>query len=255
MKDDTPPLPRFSVIIPARNEAEFLPLLLDSIDRAQEGFGGTIEVVVADNSSTDATPRIARERGCVVTTVEARGAIAAIRNGGAKSARGELLLFVDADSRLHPDTFARAHELFGPNGGGPIVATTHFTFDRQSLGIRVATFVFVTLANVVGMAGGGSCVICRREDFEAMGGYRESIRMAEDVAFIRDMKRLGRQSRPKRRYYHLKGCRTITSARKFDRYGDWHPFTMPWKSLFATLTRRTSWKKIIDDYWYMDRTS
>src|SRR5688500_213700 len=95
--------PRFSVVIPAFNEQSYLPRLLDTIDRARERYVGgpeAIEVIVADNGSTDATRQIASERGCVVVSVEKR-VIGAARNGGARAARGEILAFVDADTQIH----------------------------------------------------------------------------------------------------------------------------------------------------------
>jgi glycosyltransferase involved in cell wall biosynthesis len=87
---------RFSLVIPAHNERELLPRLLDSVDEARarfrEGEGG-IEVIVVDNASTDGTGDLAAERGCIVVPVANR-LIAAARNGGAHAARGEVLCFV-----------------------------------------------------------------------------------------------------------------------------------------------------------------
>ena len=100
-------LPRFSLVIPAYNEERYLSRLLDSVDQAKRGYRGgegSIEVIVADNASTDGTPAIALERGCRVASVEKR-AIAAARNGGARIATGEILTFTDADMRIHPRTF------------------------------------------------------------------------------------------------------------------------------------------------------
>ena len=79
--------PRFSVVIPAYNEERLLPGLLDSIDAACEIYGGgsgAIEVIVADNASTDSTASLAASRGCLVVPVEKR-VIAAARNGGARA--------------------------------------------------------------------------------------------------------------------------------------------------------------------------
>lgn len=67
--------PRFSVVIPAYNEAGYLPRLLDSLDAAIAAYPqarGRVEIVVADNASTDDTAAIARARGCVVAPVEKR---------------------------------------------------------------------------------------------------------------------------------------------------------------------------------------
>ena len=88
--------PRLSLVIPAWNEAALLPRLLASVATARTRWiqsgrdANAIEVIVADNGSTDATATIAREAGCIVVPVEKR-VIAASRNGGAAAAHGEIL--------------------------------------------------------------------------------------------------------------------------------------------------------------------
>jgi hypothetical protein len=94
---------RFSVVIPARNEETLLPRLLDTVEAARRAYRGgaeRVEVIVADNVSTDGTVEVARARGTRVVSVEKR-VIGAVRNGGARDARGEILVFVDADIRIH----------------------------------------------------------------------------------------------------------------------------------------------------------
>ena len=84
-----------------------MPILLDSVAAARARFEGgpdDIEVVVADNASTDATADLARSSGCRVVE-EDRRIIAAVRNTGARNARGQVFVFVDADNIMHPDTF------------------------------------------------------------------------------------------------------------------------------------------------------
>src|SRR5205085_10586284 len=71
-----------SLVIPAYNEARLLPRLLDSVDAPKLRYDGGVQVIVADNSSTDATATLALRRGCDLTRVEKR-CIAAARNGGA----------------------------------------------------------------------------------------------------------------------------------------------------------------------------
>src|SRR5580765_101705 len=98
--------PRFTLIIPAHNEERLLGRLLHSIAVARASYGppDAVEVIVADNASTDSTPEIAGAHGCRVVPVEKR-VIGAARNAGAKAARGEVLAFIDADSQIHPHTF------------------------------------------------------------------------------------------------------------------------------------------------------
>ena len=67
--------PRLSLVIPAYNEEAYLAALLDSVDLARERYRGgpdAIEVILADNASTDRTATMARARGCHVVSVEKR---------------------------------------------------------------------------------------------------------------------------------------------------------------------------------------
>jgi glycosyltransferase involved in cell wall biosynthesis len=92
-------------VIPAYNEEVLLPRLLRSVRTACDVFaawsGGSVEVIVADNASTDRTAEVAAEFGCRVVAVERR-VIAAARNGGARVASASIIAFVDADLQIHP---------------------------------------------------------------------------------------------------------------------------------------------------------
>jgi glycosyltransferase involved in cell wall biosynthesis len=80
-----PTEPKISLVIPAWNEAAYLPRLLDTVDTARSHYRHgpeQVEVIVADDDSTDETPKIAQARGCHVEHVSKR-LIAAARNCGA----------------------------------------------------------------------------------------------------------------------------------------------------------------------------
>lgn len=89
--------PVVSVVIPALEEAAYLPRTLSSLDtqRATEPF----EVLVVDGGSTDGTQAVAREYGATLVEQDGTG-IGAARHQGARRAAGEWLAFVDADTRL-----------------------------------------------------------------------------------------------------------------------------------------------------------
>jgi len=94
-----------SVVIPAYNAASVLPGALAAL-AAQTLPAADFEVIVVDDGSTDATAEKARILGARVLRQENRGPAAA-RNAGAKAARGEILLFTDADCEPAPDWLAR----------------------------------------------------------------------------------------------------------------------------------------------------
>src|SRR5205814_7885046 len=162
---------KFSIIIPAHNEEEYLPRLLDSIEVARSNYSGgrdQIEVIVADNLSTDRTAEVAAARGARVVTVTKRR-IAAARNGGARAASGELLCFIDADSAVHPRTFDTIDEAM--KSGRYIWGVTGAVLERKSFALMVTYCVAIPLVLLTGLDTGLS--VCRREDFETVGGYDE----------------------------------------------------------------------------------
>ena len=238
--------PRFSVVIPAYNEARFLPRLLDSIDAARDRYGrgaGAVEVVVGDNASTDETAAIVQAHGCRVVRVEKR-VIAAVRNGGAGAATGEILCFVDADARIHPETFSAIDEALAT--GRVVGGATGVSLERWSPGIAAAYAMLVPMIWLTNIDTG--VVFCRREDFETVGGYDESLRIAEDVSFSWALKRLG--WRRGQRLVRLRRFKAIASLRKFDEYGDWHYLTMLPRTAFLFFFRRRAADDFIDRYWY-----
>ena len=239
-------IPRLSLIIPAFNEAALLPRLLVSVDAARAQYGGGpdgVEVIVANNGSTDGTATLAMARGCCVVEV-ARRAIAAARNGGAKAASGAILCFVDADSQIHPETFNAIDRAISDDS--VIGGATGVDFERRSLGLAVTYAMFMPLVILAGMDAG--VVFCRRSDFEQLGGYDERRLFAEDVAFLFALKRLGWRRRQKLK--RLPAVKAIASTRKFDEFGDWHYFTQMLRLGIVRVWRPGSLDKFAQRYWY-----
>jgi glycosyltransferase involved in cell wall biosynthesis len=237
-----------SLIVPAYNEERFLPRLLDSVDAAAAAFratGGEIEVVVADNGSTDGTARIAAARGCRVVSAVPR-AIAAARNAGARAAGGEILAFVDADARIHQLTFHEISRLLAD--GRVIGGATGVTLDRWSLGIAATWMVMILLVWITGFDTG--VVFCRRADFEAVGGYDEGRRFAEDVALLYALWRLGRRTH--RRLVRARRAKAVASTRKFDEHGEWHYFGLIWHGITRCFGSGTM-DEVVERYWYRPR--
>jgi len=238
-------LPSISLVIPAYNEAALLPRLLASVAVARERFctgPEGVEVIVADNCSTDDTAAIAVAAGCRVARAEVRR-IAAARNAGAAIARGRLLCFVDADSQIHPDTFnvIASHMYRADVIGG----ATGVTPERWSVGIAVSYAVLAPIAAATRIDTG--VVFCRRDDFETIGGYDETMKFAEDVRFHFDMRSLGRERGA--RLVRASNAKAVFSTRKFDRFGEWHYLPLMLKAPWYLLNRRAG-DRLAQRYWY-----
>jgi glycosyltransferase involved in cell wall biosynthesis len=239
-------MPRYSLVIPAYNEERLLPRLLDSVDvaRATYGDSNAIEVIVADNGSTDRTAAIAGERGCRIAQVEKR-VIAASRNGGARIAQGGILAFIDADSQVHAQTFVEIDKaLANPRCVG---GATGVRMERLSLGIALTYAMILPLVWSTSMDTG--VVFCRKADFDALGGYDETRVIAEDVAFLWALRKLAKKRG--QRLMRARGAKAIASTRKFDEFGDWHYFGLGWKCL--PILWRRSGNEYTDRYWYKPR--
>ena len=212
----------FSVIIPAHNEEQYICKCLKAVRRAAKQVPEDgVQIVVAANRCTDRTAEIARRFGADVVENSDR-CISKIRNAGAKAAKGSILVTVDADSVMTPGTLREIREMLGSGryigGGSPV------SFDRMSLGIAVSSlYIAVKLLPVMLKSGGllsGAMFWCRKRDFDRIGGFDETLVSLEDMDFARRLKQYG--DRFGKKYGTLKKNRVITSARKFDAFGDWY---------------------------------
>jgi glycosyltransferase involved in cell wall biosynthesis len=106
---DAPERPRFSVVVPAHDEADLLGAALEAL--AAQDVDAAYEVLVVDNASTDATAAVARAHGVRVVPEPRRGVCQA-RQTGVDAARGEIIASTDADSVVSPDWLRRLDAAF-----------------------------------------------------------------------------------------------------------------------------------------------
>ncbi len=177
-----------SIVIPAFNEEAFLPRLLASIK--DQDFTD-YEIIVADNHSRDGTREIARKYGAAVVD----GGIPSVgRNRGAAAARGEYLLFLDADTVV-PEGFinkilARFEKDFidicipwiKPIDGTKPIYSTIYRFSNT----------FFKLMEAIQPQGLGVCILTTRRMHDRIGGFSEKQRVSEDYDYINRAAQVGR---------------------------------------------------------------
>lgn len=239
-------MPRISLVIPAFNEEQLLPRLLVSVERARQAYSkgaDAVEVIVADNGSTDQTATVAAEHGCRVVAVEPH-IIGAVRNGGAAVAQGEILAFIDADSQVHPETFDAIDAALSRQD--IVAGSSGVKLERWSLGLAVTWLLVVPMVALLKIDTG--VVFCRRRDFEEIGGYDERLKFAEDVKFLWDLRRLGKSRGQS--LTRLRRAKAIASTRKFDRWGEWHYLTFLVRFLWSRLRSKKNFDRLADEYWY-----
>jgi len=177
-----------SFIIPAYNEERLLPATLSALHVAARAIGEPYEVIVADDGSTDRTGAVARSHEARVVRVEHRQ-IAATRNAGAREARGDQLIFVDADTIVSETVLRAAIRVLrlGAVGGG---ATVRFD-GRIPMYARLLLFVITWLFRAARLAA-GCFLFCTRRAFDAVGGFDEAFYGAEEIVMSNSLKRHGR---------------------------------------------------------------
>jgi len=182
--------PLVTVVIPVRNASAHLRTCLDSIGRSAFPREA-MEIIVCDNESTDDSAAVASAFGARVTTCTGRG-VAAVRNAGARLARGEVLAFIDADHTIAADWIGRAAAIIAEYpliaaAGAPCVAPDNGTWVQRVIdGNRVRPRGM----EYVDWLGAGALVV-RRSAFLGAGGFDETLEACEDVALCKSLRATG----------------------------------------------------------------
>ena len=180
----------FSIIIPAYNEAL---LLTETIKRIQQAFSfldaPSWEIIVCDNHSTDNTAEIAKENGATVV-FEPINQISRARNRGASIAKGQWLIFIDADSYPVPELSHEVVELTKTDlfvGCGTTVKVIDGTWFNKLRMERLNPLM--RLFNW----SGGAFLLCEKEAFKQIKGFSEGLYALEEIDFVFRLKRHGRK--------------------------------------------------------------
>ena len=181
----------FSIIVPTYMEEGCIEKCLQSIG-AQRYKRTEFEIIVSDARSADHTTDIARQYADSVI-VEDRKGIAYGRNIGAKKARGDIFIFIDADATLDQDFLIHCHKEFS---NPAIIGMTGIA--KPSDGGILQRFVYrstysmVRLFNFFGLSlFPGICVAYRHAEFSESGGFREDFGIVEDLDLSRRISQLG----------------------------------------------------------------
>lgn len=213
-----------SIAIPAFNEEKLLPATLAAVAEAGTAFTGRgweMEVVVCDNNCTDRTAEIAGAAGARVV-VETVNQISRSRNAAGHAAKGDWIIFLDADSTPSEGLFEATAELMEQAkviGGGAVVTAGAMPFwGRVGLGgWNCVSRVFKLPA--------GSFIFCRARDFRELEGFSTKLFAAEEIEFgLRLRRRAWRQSQRVRIIRHPP---LLTSNRRIQ---------APWAMLAFVLT-------------------
>ncbi len=202
--------PRFSVVIPAFNEEEYLGDCLDSL--ARQDFPESFEIIVVDNNSTAQTSEIARGRGATVVREETRGVCWA-RQCGTALASGEIVISTDADTTFSPGWLTRIDKAFRDDPGRVAVAGPCNFVDAPLWG-RIYTWALFGLVHLISYVSGripyvsATNIAFRRS---AWSGYdTRATQGGDEVGLMRRLRSRGR-------VFFDFGNPTFTSSRRLYR--------------------------------------
>ena len=195
-----------SIIIPTLNEEKYLPFLLDTIKK--QSFTD-YEIIIADAGSRDKTIEIAKNYGCKIID---GGLPAHGRNQGVKIAKGETLLFSDADNLfLSTDFLEESLREFNQRNLG-IAATPVFPRGNEidKLAYKIYNqWIKLTQKFTAYVA---HCILVKKDVFEKISGFDEEIKIAEDHDFANRASRISK-------FGFLNVEPISTSVRRFEKDG------------------------------------
>jgi glycosyltransferase involved in cell wall biosynthesis len=174
-----------SFIVPAYNEEVELPGTIEAIRRAAAGHD--YEVLVVDDSSDDATAEVARAAGARLISI-GRRQIAAARNAGAELASGDILFFVDADTRINSKHVSGAVDALakGYAGGSAQVTIGGAIPVWSRISLRIFCVIYFSLK-----LGAGAFLFTTRGNFGVVGGFDETLFIGEEVYFSAAIRKRG----------------------------------------------------------------
>ncbi len=204
--------PPLSIVLPALDEAAGIEATLQALEPLR---ARGVEIVLADGGSGDGTPALAAP--WVDAVLQAPRGRALQMNAGAAAARGAVLLFLHADTRL--PALADLQVLRAVAGGA-----RWGRFDVRIEGRPAMLRVVATLMNLrsrlSGIATGDQAIFVTREAFDRVGGFPVQPLM-EDIELSRRLKRLSRPACLRER--------ASTSGRRWEQRGVWRTIFLMWR--------------------------
>jgi glycosyltransferase involved in cell wall biosynthesis len=202
-----------SIIISTLNEEKYLPLLLEclKLQNYQD-----MEIIVSDGNSEDNTVKIAQKYGCRVIVSTKRN-LAHQRNEGANIAKGDIFLFLDADTLL-PGNFL--HTVIPEFKQRQLdVGGFYFTLHSNKPLYRIASlygYIVTFIISGVHPVSIGGAILAKRDLHQRIHGFNESLYVGEDHCYSRDIKKA------RGKYGLIRSKKILFSVRRFEKEGPWH---------------------------------
>lgn len=171
---------RVSVIIPALNEESTVTSCIKSAKRLDP-----LEIILVDGGSADNTAKIAEQEG--VTVIRSPKGRGIQMNRGASIAKGEVLLFLHADTLMPKTVLSFPLETLNGHIGGFF----KLKFDDNSLSTRLVELFANFRAKLLSLPYGDQAIFMKKDIFKKLGGFKE-YRFLEDIDMALRIRKYGK---------------------------------------------------------------
>lgn len=240
---------KYSIIIPTLNEEILLPKLLNQLNDKELRSCYEYEMIISDGGSKDKTLEISRKLADKIIFNQDQGSqnIAAGRNIGAKSASGEILIFLNGDVVLN-DAFYFFDYLEKRFNNSDYLAFTCDVWiypEEEKLSDKIYHTIYNNyfwILNYVGVGmGRGECQVIRKDVFVKVGGYNEKCAAGEDFELFKRIRKMGKILFSKKVF-------VSESPRRFRRFG-YAKVTLSWivnsfSVIFKKRSMYSEWEQV-----------
>lgn len=171
---------RLSVVIPVKNEENYLGKCLKYLVRSIVFWGGEAEIIIVDNESVDQSVQIAESYECKIL-VESNGTIGKLRNIGSSHSNGEIIAFLDADCIVSEKWVQYCLQNFEKDEIGAVGTRAVPDLDNGTW-VEKGWYNLVNASRKSGYVNwlGTSNLFVKKDLFFQVGGFDESLITAED---------------------------------------------------------------------------
>lgn len=231
---------KISIVIPTLNEGKYIESTLFHLKRLNP-----YEIIVADSHSEDDTVKIAKKYGARVVQAR-RGAASFGRNAGGKIARGDVILFLDADSIVFPNILEVMQKDFkGRKTSGWTCSVYGFTpsWKEQVIYNMSNSLVNFLTTHAKKPHAPGIVIGVRKEVFDKVNGFDETLKVMEDHDFAA---RVGQHGK----FRFSKQTCVYTSTRRMNKWGGLGLIKKYSQIYIKYFINKSKFKQNIDDIEY-----
>jgi len=203
---------RLNVVVPVHNEIIALPEVLERLRHLQDTPG--VDVIMVDGGSDDGSLELLRDSG--LNWIRAPLGRASQMNAGAAAGRGDVVLFLHADTRLPGDACVQIDAAID---AGAVGGFFRVRLESQRPVLRLVSRMITLRSGLTGVATGDQAIFVAHDAFTQLGGF-PPLPLFEDVELCTRLRRLGKIIR-------LDGTVT-TSARRWENHGPWRTVLRMW---------------------------